>query len=390
MKKLHLMHVITDTNIGGAGTLLCNLLRCLDNNRFTVTVVIPEKSELIHRLAPLPCQLVRTKHGADTSADYRAIHEYCHILQQYKPDILHTHASLAARIAGRLCHIPVCVQTRHCVFPLAVWQKNPLFRWAFRQGSQWLSDGVLAVAEAAKENLLELGMEPSQIRVIVNGVLPIRPTSPDEQRNLARRLGIKPEHYVIGMVARLEDYKGHMTVLHAVARLAPHFPNLRILMIGEGSLHASIVETAQLLGISPHIILTGFVSDPAPYYALMQWNLNASYGTETSSLALSEGMSAGVPALASTFGGNPRMIIDGENGFLFPPKDEKALSNLIEQVYRSPTLRQKMSEGALRHYRERLTAQAMARQMEGWYEELWEAKTHLLPSAKEKQSPRPV
>jgi glycosyltransferase involved in cell wall biosynthesis len=102
----------------------------------------------------------------------------------------------------------------------------------------------------------------------------------------------------------------------------------------------------------------------------MDLNVNASFGTETSSLSLSEGMSVGVPALASHYGGNPRMIESGVNGFLFPPHDAKALADLMLRLHDDRALLRSLSDGARRMYRERFTAEAMVRQIEGLYNRL--------------------
>ena len=370
MQKIKVMHILTDTNIGGAGTLLYNTMVCGDASRFDYVVVLPKGSRLIERFLPLSCRVVTVDCGQDRSIEWGALGEYIRVIREVRPDILHTHAALTARLAGRLCRVPVCIQTRHCVFPLSSWQKNALFRLAFRIGSRLLSDRVIAVAEAAKENLLLLGMDERQIEVIINGVLPIRSCEQDEIEALRGAWGVDASHFVVGMPARLEEYKGQETVIRATALCRDTAPELRVLLIGDGSQEDRYRELAKKLDVEDRVMFTGFVSDMAPYYALMDLGVNASFGTETSSLSLSEGMSAGVPALASNYGGNPRMINVGINGFLFPPRDEKALANLLLLLYRDRQLLEDLSKGARRLYSEKFTADAMVQQLEGLYERM--------------------
>ena len=142
---------------------------------------------------------------------------------------------------------------------------------------------------------------------------------------------------------------------------------MRFLLIGDGSCRAELESQARALGVADHVIFTGFVDDVAPYYALMDVNLNCSIGTETSSLALSEGMSLGVPCIATTFGGNPYMVTDGKNGFLVPERDPAAMAEKICALIDDPALRQKLSAGALSAYAEKFTASAMTRQLEDMY-----------------------
>lgn len=368
MSKIKVMHVLTDTNIGGAGTLLYNTVACGNTERFDYVIVLPKGSRLIERFLPLSCRVVTVDCGQDRSLEWGALGEYIRVIRELRPDILHTHAALTARLAGRLCRVPVCIQTRHCVFPLSAWQKNGLFRLAFRVGSRLLSDRVIAVAEAAKENLLLLGMDQRQIEVIVNGVLPVRECYAEEVEALRQTWGLVPSHFIVGMPARLEEYKGQETVIRAAAICRNSAPDLRFLLLGDGSQGDRYRALAEELGVADRVIFTGFVADMAPYYALMDLGVNASFGTETSSLSLSEGMSAGVPALASDYGGNPRMIEQGVNGFLFPPHDDTALSDLLLRLYHDRQLLSNLSDGARRLYRERFTAEAMVRQLEGVYE----------------------
>ena len=375
---LHVMHVLTDTNVGGAGTLLCNQLATFDRTHFTFTVVLPRGSRLAERIAalPLPCHLLYTDHGADCSSDWQAIGEYAHIFRTHRPDIVHTHAALSARIAAKLCRVPLCIHTRHCVFPLTARQTKPIYRAAFRTANKLLSDGVIAVADAAKEQLIELGMSAGDIRVIVNGVQPLRICAEEEKARLRRDLHLPENAFVVGMVARLEDYKGQSTLLSAIklALQAEADAPLYAVLCGEGSGKDALLQQAARLGISDRLRLPGFCSDVAPYYGIMDVNVNASYGTETSSLALSEGMSVGVPAIASDFGGNPYMIRNGYNGLLFPAKNAEALSKALLTLYRDRTLLHTLGENARSFYAEYLTARGMTKQMEDYYRALYEQK----------------
>ena len=100
----------------------------------------------------------------------------------------------------------------------------------------------------------------------------------------------------------------------------------------------------------------------------MDLNLNCSWGTEATSLALAEGMSAGVPAVATTYGGNPCMIEDGKNGLLVPEKDPGAMAAAILSLIDDPARLADLSAAARRVYAEKFTARAMTEQLEAMYE----------------------
>ena len=154
----------------------------------------------------------------------------------------------------------------------------------------------------------------------------MRRTSDAERAELRRSLNIADSTFVCGISARLEPYKGHSYLFDTMKTVLETHPDTVLLVIGGGTCGAELKEQAKSLGIADHVRFTGFVNDVAPYYNIMDLNLNCSWGTETSCLALSEGMSLYVPAVATTYGGNPYMITEGVNGLLVPEKDSPAMA----------------------------------------------------------------
>ena len=96
-------------------------------------------------------------------------------------------------------------------------------------------------------------------------------------------------------------------------------------------------------------------------------NVNCSIGTETSSLALSEGMSIGIPAIASDYLGNTYMIREGENGMIFPQGDYDVLAEKIEQLLSDNKLYNMFSKGAKKRFNNELNAKFTAEVTEKYY-----------------------
>jgi glycosyltransferase involved in cell wall biosynthesis len=109
---------------------------------------------------------------------------------------------------------------------------------------------------------------------------------------------------------------------------------------------------AEALGIAYAVRFTGFVNDTAPYYQLMRINVNASTGTETSCLALSEGMSASLPMIVSDFGGNRAMIGNSDAGIVIPMNDAMALANGILEILNDPEREETMRAAARKRFEE--------------------------------------
>ena len=99
----------------------------------------------------------------------------------------------------------------------------------------------------------------------------------------------------------------------------------------------------------------------------MRVNVNCSTGTETSCLALSEGMSASLPMIASDYGGNRAMLGGGDAGLLIPTNDREALAEAIAQIAGDPSLEKRMREAARNRFEAHYTAERMAEQVKAVY-----------------------
>ena len=129
---------------------------------------------------------------------------------------------------------------------------------------------------------------------------------------------------------------------------------------------------AEALGIADRVHFTGFVEDVRQVFYAMDLNVNCSVGTETSSLALSEGMSIGLPAVVSDYGGNPYMVRHGKNGYVYPVGDFVQLSREIAVLAEDRSLYVRMSEEAKKRHREELNATAMTVATNSYYREMYQ------------------
>lgn len=361
-----LLHIITDTNIGGAGILLLNQLRHFDRKHFDVTVVLPHGNELEERVRMLGYKVIKSHSGADRSLQIGAIPEYRRLIRRCDPDIVHCHGALSARIAAMLVGVPVRIFTRHCAYPPHGLSTLPPVRWLYGCATARLSTGIVAVAEAARDDLLALGARADDIKVIINGSEPQRQLDATERDCLRSQLGIDRDAVVAGMFARLEPCKGHKYFIDALSRL-PRDSKLCGLICGRGSLDGELRDQAARLGLSGRVIFAGFCPDIAPYMNISQINVNCSIGTETSSLALSEGMSLGLVSVVSDYGGNGAMVRDGIDGFVLRPADPDALADALRRLEVDRRLLHSMSCEAEASFSERFTAERMTRELESFY-----------------------
>lgn len=369
--KRKIIEVSTDSNIGGAGKCLITLLENFNYDKFEVKVVLPPDSLLKPLVEKNGIEVIEVEGIAEKSLDLSSIKNLIKIFQKEKPDLVHTHASMSARIAARHSGCKV-VYTRHSVFPppkrLTTFPGKQINGWF----NNYYSDGIIAVAEAAKENLTDTGIKADKVEVILNGVDGLTQLSDQEKASVRERFGVLPGEKVISIVARLEDIKGHEYFIDAADMLLKSGVNARFFIAGTGSYEAVLKEKVKRLERGDKIIFTGFISDVDKLMGITDIQVNASYGTEATSLALLEGMSIGVPAVVSDFGGNPGVIKNGENGFVVAKQNSAALKMGIEKLLNDEELYEKMSKRSVEMFSETFTASAMTRNTEALYEKVIE------------------
>ena len=365
---IKVLHILTDTNIGGAGTLLVNYLKNFDREKFLIKVILPMGSLMKPRVEALGYGVIETKNLADKSMDVKGIFELMKIFKAEKPDIVHTHSSMSGKIAAYLTGVKSRIYTRHCAYEPPKYLTSFPGKQIIGFVNNTLSTHIVAVAEAAKENLTDTGVDERKITVIINGVEPLKMATAEEKAETRRKYGIADDDIVFGIVARLEAVKGHKYYVEAAAEIVKENPKAKFLIIGTGTEEDNLKKQVKELNIEENVIFTGFITDVASVINIMDINVNCSYGTETSSLALSEGMSLKKPAIASIYGGNPYMITHGENGLLCEKQNSKALFETMKVLMNDKEMREKMSETAYEHYKNKFTAEKMTKQLEAIYE----------------------
>ncbi len=369
---MRVLHVISDQNIGGAGVLLLSLLKHFNTDEVQSFVALPKDSLLRPRVEAcgVPVYPLSSLPDRPRAASVREIKK---LIQKTKPEILHTNAAISARISAKLCDLP-SVYTRHCCFPMRGFEATPPVRLLKAAVNRSLNSHAIATAEAAAENLSETGVPKERIHIIINGSDPVREISEGERARYMKAWNLRKGDFTVGLCARMEPYKGHRTLLSAAEILrdcAPHIP-FRFLLAGDGSEREALLAECYDRGLSEIVHFCGFLEDVAPFYRLLRVNVNCSEGTETSCLAISEGMSASLPTVASNYGGNPAMLGDCKAGFLFRMGDAEALSDCLLQLAEHPILENSMKRAALARYERYYTATRMAQKTAQVYREILE------------------
>ena len=355
------MQVLTDTNVGGAGTWLLNYLKSYDRDVIETVVLLPENSMLQPMVESLGVRVVCAKEIGDKSFSIKGIGEIKKIIKAETPDAIHTHASLSARIASKICGVGT-VNTRHCLeekkrFPLSV---------AAMLINRFLSTVIIAVSKVTQKNLIESGIPEKQVRLVYNGVCPLSEIPAEKKAQIRKDYGIAETDTVIGIVARVEPVKRHDLFLKAAKIVAENVPTARFLVIGDGSARQDGEKLAAELGISDKVIFAGYIKNVNDIVNILDINVLTSE-REALSISLIEGMSIGKPAVAINGGGPGEVIEDGKNGILINSLDYNLLARAITDLANDKEKQKKMGEYGKKVAAEKFGAKQMADTLKNIY-----------------------
>ena len=228
------------------------------------------------------------------------------------------------------------------------------------------ADRVVTVCEAFRPQLIARGVSPDRVRILHNAASPTRPVSEAERAQLRERLGIRRGEAVILSVGRLSSEKGHAGLLEALGQLRPLERGWKLVLVGRGPDREALEELARARGMSPRIRFAGFHADVSPFYAIADVFVLPSL-TEGSSNALLEAMTAGVPIVASTAGGIPEIVLDGQTGLLARVGDLPGLAEAIRRLLQERELVARLVAAAAARARQEFSQDRYRRLLLGFY-----------------------
>lgn len=160
-------------------------------------------------------------------------------------------------------------------------------------------------------------------------------------RNIKNRFDLDDRFTIIfvGALTKWHRYKGLDVLLAALKRLVKTYPNLVLLIVGDGEMKEFYVSLTQRLGLASNVIFVGDVPDhllPQYYAASDALVLPSKDMSEGFGLTLLEANASGKPVVASNVGGIPSVVKNGYNGLLVQPNNPKALANAIVKLQRNP------------------------------------------------------
>jgi glycosyltransferase involved in cell wall biosynthesis len=326
-----------------------------------------------------PSQLARLRGAASVRClearkylDLAAVARLATLLKAVRP------AGLVAANPYALMYASAALRWARFAAPLAVtfhttvllgakeWLKMLYYRPLF-----WGADALVFVCEAQRRHWQRRRVWARSSVVIHNGVdlEHWRARGAAESATIRRVLGLAPGDYVVGMCAVLRPEKRHLQMVEAIARLRAAGHPARALLIGDGPMRAPVEARARALRIEDAVLVTGYQQDVRPLVGACDVLALCSDAVETFSLAALEAMALGRPVVHSDIGGAAEMIQPGDNGYLFPVGDTRALVARLAALA-APAARAAMGERARAMVEARFSERAMVDRYESLLQEL--------------------
>lgn len=290
----------------------------------------------------------------------RDLHTAAGLLRDARPDIIHVNGSQdhwTMALANQACgHSIPLLRTRHNTYAVSA---NPANRLLNRR----LTDFQIVVCETVRQQLAQHPVfHADRLCAIHNGVDADLYRRDDAARARARtEFGYGPSDLVCGIVARLVPAKGHIFLFEAAAMLKEQIPNLRILVLGQGTLEDALRQMAVDLGISAMVQFAGFRTDMHHCVQALDIGVQPSIDCDTSSFSMKEQMAASVPVVASDYGGLSEIIDDGQEGYIVPHGTSEPLAAAIKTLASSADLRLRMGLKAQERARAEFSSDAFVR-----------------------------
>lgn len=388
--KIKIAQVITRLDWGGSTDIFRILCAHLDPHRYDITLIVGDTrhptlktGEFLNRFRARTIIVPELRRDINPVFDIAALWRLYFIFRQRRFDVVHTHTAKAGalgRIAAALVKTPAIVHTPHGHNLYGYF--NPRVSAVIARIEKFLSrftDELIALTELERSDYVASGVAGAEkISVIYQG-LELEKFTRDWKGafNVKSSLKIRPEERVVGMVGRLEPVKGSLFFIEAAALIVKRCPDVRFLIIGEGSLRSSMEQRVKELGINANVIFTGWREDIPDILSLMDVMVLPSLN-EAVGIALIEAQAEGVPVVASRIGGIPDVVKDHKTGILVPPSDAPAIAEAVISLLDDKPRRAAMGEAGRVWVRDRFRAEDMAEKTSALYSNLLSRKRYYI------------
>lgn len=363
-RKTSILYLSTSSGPGGAERVISSLAASIDLARYRPLLCLfrpgwlQEQSESRGvRTFVIPTQGM---------TDWRWALQFKRLLEQEKIDLIHAHefdANTQGAFVAALAGLPMVATIHGKNYFWEKLRRRLAYRWVSRNAT------MVAVSEDLKQFIVEkVGVSPSQVKVLYNGVDVFPNCDSIEVGECRKELGLPPSHQIVGVVGNLYPVKGHQYLIDSIPAVLSKCPNTSFVFAGRGELEAELRGQVHRLGLDARVFFLGLRQDIPRILSVIDVFVLPSL-SEGLSMAILEAMIAGKPVVATQVGGNPELVLDGETGFLIPPRDSQALAASLTTLLMNKQQAEQFGERGKRRAERQFSLQNMVCAYQALYDE---------------------
>jgi len=361
MRALQIVHTESSLGWGGQEMRILSEAQGLIRRGHDVKLVCPREARIHAEAANWGVPVVALPIERKRLHGLRALIAW---LRENRSDVVNTHSStdswlaaLALRMLGR--PVPI-VRTRHISAPVP---RGPLSRWLYMRAAA----RVVTTGEALKHQLVaHNGFRAERIESVPTGIDAGR-FRPGERRAMRARFGLPQDKTLVGIVATLRSWKGHLFLLEAMTRLPAR---IELVIVGDGPMREILEQRVASLGLKGRVRMQGQQADVLPWLRALDIFALPSYANEGVPQALVQAMLVELPCVTTPVGGIPELAEHERTALLVAPRDPVALAAAIERLADNEGLRRELGEAARKHCVEGYSYERMLDRMEAIYREV--------------------
>ena len=308
------------------------------------------------------------------------------IIKEYKPDIVHTHASKSGaigRLAARSCGVPLVVHTFHGhVFHsyFSPFMSKMIVR--FERFFARRTDAIIAISDSQRHELTEVYKiaPPEKVFTIPLGFnLDKYSVDQDTKKIIFRnKYGFDKSELIIGIIGRLVPIKNHDMFLEMAAIVkAKTDRNIRFAIIGDGESRPGIEKKAAELGLSYSYYITNPKAKTDVLVTSWETEIDQALAgldivvltsnNEGTPVSLIEAQSAYKPVVSTNVGGVEDIVIHGETGYITEVGEVENFAGYVVQLIEDSALRDRMGKSGYDNVVKRYSKQRLITDMKNLY-----------------------
>jgi len=358
--SIKILHTEASQGWGGQEIRILTEAKGMISRGYHVTIVSPKQAPIYHEAIKNNIPAVALPIEKKSIHALLRIYKY---IQKQRPDIINTHSSTDSWLFGiaiKLLHSPPpIIRTRHISAPIST---GFFSRWLYTRSAKH----IITTGSKLRAQLINVNNFPAtNITSIPTGIDQelFKPGSMSRSRN---RLGLDSNAIIIGIVATIRSWKGHIYLAEAFKNYSQKTnKNCILLVVGDGPAKESFQSAAKKLGIIEQVVMAGNQRNVSPWLHTMNYFVLPSYANEGVPQSILQAMMCKIPVITTNIGSITDAIIANKTGIIVDPKNPAMIERALIMLGSDPALKDYIINNAHHHALTNFSLKIMLDKTEG-------------------------